>query len=188
MNILQPRTLASEPIVGWHNQGKPHSHAALEWLCYLNRISEENRIAHARNGGEQVITYGARKIYPDDLDELTRIAYEFNGCPKSHPNRNETHRKLGDRSVCDVYEATQERVNLLRQAGYRVVTMWECEWSLLKKEDENVRSFVDSLKLVTRLLPRDTFFGGRANAVKLHHVAAENEKIHYVDFTSLYHG
>ena len=191
MNCLQPRTLASEPIAGWYNQGKPHSHAALEWLFYLNRASEENRIAHARNGGERVITYGARKIYPDGLDELTRIAYEFNGCywhgcPKCHPNRDETHRKLGDRSMRDVYEATQERVNLLRLAGYRVVTMWECEWSLLKKEDENVRSFVDSLELVTRLLPRDAFFGGRTNAVKLHHVAAENEKIHYVDFTSLY--
>lgn len=69
--------------------------------------------------------------------------------------------------------------------------MWECEWSLLKREDENVRSFVDSLKLVTRLLPRDAFFGGRTNGVKVHqvkvhHVAAKNEKIHYVDFTLFY--
>ena len=104
MNCLQPRTLASELIVGWHNQGKPHSHAALEWLCYLNRASEENRIAHAHNGGERVITHGARKIYPDGLDKLTRIEYEFNGCYwhgclKCHPIRDETHRKLGDRSM-----------------------------------------------------------------------------------------
>ncbi|KAL0151605.1 hypothetical protein M9458_053088 [Cirrhinus mrigala] len=37
-----------------------------------------------------------------------------------------------------------------------------------------------------RLNPRDALFGGRTNAFKLYHKAAEGEVIRYVDFTSLY--
>ena len=33
---MPKKKLASEPISGWHAQGKPHSLAALEWLTYLN--------------------------------------------------------------------------------------------------------------------------------------------------------
>ena len=29
---MPERTLASEPVQGWHAQGKPHSPAALEWM------------------------------------------------------------------------------------------------------------------------------------------------------------
>ena len=36
------------------------------------------------------------------------------------------------------------------------------------------------------LKPRDAFFGGRTNAVKLYHHASGSEKIKYYDFTSLY--
>jgi len=32
------------------------------------------------------------------------------------------------------------------------------------------------------------FFRGRTNAVKLYHVVREGEKVHYLDFTSLYPG
>ena len=86
-------------------------------MCYLNRTGEE-RIAHARNSGEQVITHGARKIRPDGLDDNTRTAYEFNGCywhgcSTCYSNRRECHQKLGDRIMQDVYEATQERLNHL---------------------------------------------------------------------------
>ena len=45
-----------------------------------------------------------------------------------------------------------------------------------------------TLKLVDPLDPRDAFFGGRTNAVKLHHEVdqANGEKIKYIDVTSLY--
>ena len=31
---LIPNTIASEPLRGWHDKGKPHSKAALEWLYW----------------------------------------------------------------------------------------------------------------------------------------------------------
>jgi len=36
------------------------------------------------------------------------------------------------------------------------------------------------------LNPRDSFFGGRTNASKLHYKVKDKEEIKYVDFTSLY--
>ncbi len=190
-------TLGSEPVRGWHGKGKTHSHAAMEWLYYLNHelrsdnVTDTDRIAHARNHGEHTIRVGTRQIHVDGIDERANIVYEFNGCyyhgcPVCFPNRDKRHAKLDDRTMRDVYEDTQTRADLIRRAGYELVEMWECQWNRLKKENESIRSFVQSLDLVTRLEPREAFYGGRTNAVKLHHVTEDDEHIHYVDFTSLY--
>lgn len=110
------------------------------------------------------------QIYADGLDETNRITYEFNGCywhgcPKCHPNRHEPHHKLDNRSMEAVYKTTQKCVLLLQQAGYHVITMWECEWTRLKKEDETVQTIVQSLQITKPLEPRDDVFGGRTNAI-----------------------
>jgi len=39
---------------------------------------------------------------------------------------------------------------------------------------------------VGRLDPRESFYGGRVNAVKLYHQSGSDEQIHYCDYTSLY--
>ena len=49
-----------------------------------------------------------------------------------------------------------------------------------------MKTYVNNLDLTTRLKPKDSFFGGRTNALKLHHKVNENERIKYADFTSLY--
>ena len=49
-----------------------------------------------------------------------------------------------------------------------------------------MKAFVTSLDILTPLIPRDAFCGGRTNATRLHYVAGPGEKIKYVDFTSLY--
>ena len=49
-----------------------------------------------------------------------------------------------------------------------------------------MKAFIDTLKFDTPLEPHDCFFGGRTNAFCLHKEISEDEKIHYVDFTSLY--
>ena len=75
-----------------------------------------------------------------------------------------------------VYETTKKRILLLQQAGYHVITMWECEWTRLKKENETVQTIVQSLQITKPLEPRDAFFRGRTNAIKLHHAVSEDEK------------
>lgn len=86
----------------------------------------------------------------------------------------------------DFYEATRLKHDALFAEGYNAVVMWEWEWEGLKQEDDTVRQLVESFKLFSRLKPRDAFFGGRTNAIKLYHVVQDVEKIYYIDFTSLY--
>lgn len=45
---------------------------------------------------------------------------------------------------------------------------------------------MNSLELNTPLDPRDSLYGGRTNALKLYHKCTSNEKIKYIDYTSLY--
>ena len=95
---MQERTLAFQPIGGWHAQGKPHSLAALEWLTYLNRKPDVD-IRHALNGGEHVILRGDKTFYVDGYDERTHTVYEFNGCfwhgvPKCFPDHDKKRDKM----------------------------------------------------------------------------------------------
>ena len=187
---MPERNLASEPISGWYAQGKPHSLAALEWLTNLNRKPNVS-ISHARNGGEHVILQGAKTYYVDGYDANTHTVYEFNGCfwhgcPRCFPDRDKTRHKMCDQTMRDVYEATILKQDALFAEGYNVIAMWECEWERFKQENESVRQLVQSFELLTRFQPRDAFFGGRTNAIKLYHVVQDGETIYYLDFTSLY--
>ena len=132
----------------------------------------------------------------DPRDPVTQrpTVYEFNGClwhgclrcfPK---NRNRFPICHTDRTLQEVYEATLMKQEALRQRGCDVKIMWECDWDQDVKTNPELRQFLDTLELVEPLQPRNAFFGGRTNAVKLHHVADRRvgEKIKYIDVTSLY--
>ena len=75
----------------------------------------------------------------------------------------------------------------LEAAGWTVVSMWECQWKKeTKRVGSDVSTWLANWNPVTPLEPRDAFFGGRTNAVKLHHACGEGEQILYQDVTSLY--
>ena len=69
---MPTNTLASEPISAWHGQGKPYSHASMEWLTYLN-YTHEGRIRHARNGGEHVIRSEHNIFHVDGYDSSSLV-------------------------------------------------------------------------------------------------------------------
>lgn len=86
----------------------------------------------------------------------------------------------------DVREDTRQKIIQLNELGYRVCEMWECEWNRMKNSDAQIKQFVNKLEIVTPLDPREAFFGGRTNAIKLHHKIEGEEKIYYKDMTSLF--
>lgn len=79
----------------------------------------------------------------------------------------------------DVREETRNKINRLTDLGYRVYEMWECEWNQMKNNNPQVKQFVDKLDIVTPLNPREASFGGRTNAIKLHHRTEGDEQIYY---------
>ena len=80
---------------------------------------------------------------------------------------------------------TQQKKADLISMGYEYVCMWEHDFNMALKTNPALIAFAIELDVQTRLEPRDTFFGGRTNAVKLYHKVGPGEKIKYVDFTSL---
>ena len=70
--------------------------------------------------------------------------------------------------------------------GYKYVDVWEHQFHNMVGANPVMKEFVQSLDIESRLDPRESFFGGRCNAVKLYATMQGDEKIKYVDFTSLY--
>ena len=98
-----------------------------------------------------------------------------------HPHTGQTMKEL--------YQLTLARQRYLSETlGYKVVTMWECQFLRLIETDQAVRSFVDAVDVRERLDPRNGLFGGRTNACHLYRSVgdSDSERIGYADITSLY--
>ena len=201
---LLPRdTIAIEPPRGWHGATTNTSLVARQWLAYRNHrlrmqknipdLVFEDPIKTSTNGGEVRIRTPAESFLVDGYDADTNTVYEFHGClwhgcPTCYPKR-ETHSNVNlDRSFQEVFEATKIRENTIRLHGYNLITMWECQWKTISSTRQSAIDFVKTWKPIPPLNPRNAFFGGRTNAACLYHKAEEDddEKIFYVDVTSLY--
>lgn len=64
--------------------------------------------------------------------------------------------------------------------------MWEFEWQKKIQTEPRINKFIERLDIVTPLNPCEAFFGGRTNAIKLHHKVQDDEQINYNDMISLY--
>ena len=195
---VKKNTVAVEPPQGWKGAQTNQSFVARQWLAWKNHqldnanvttAATPDRIRHAFNGGEVRI---AGQLV-DGFDRSTNTVYEFNGCffhgcPRCYPNMRYTiSKKRNDRCLSECYNATKLKAKKIQDAGYQLITMWECDWKRECKTNQAIQTFLAQQTFVSPLNPRDAFFGGRTNAVKLHHVVdLPDEKIHYQDVTSLY--
>ena len=146
---MQPNTIASKPLHGWRcctNQ----SRVALEWLHWQeNRLLKYSdirhpssvgiRLQHVANQGEYLIPNSRYTV--DGYDAQTNTVYElhgcfWHGCPECYPNRSESHRRLEDRPMDEVYSCTQKKLQFQRDKSYNVIETSECEWSKMKKRRE----------------------------------------------------
>ena len=193
---LQPFTIASEPLRGWHGKSKPHSHAYMEWLYWINhqlrqqRQSAEDQLMHAHNQGEHTISvdrhHACRRLRPHRSNVYEFQGCFYHGCLTCFPHRDQLYRKHDNMSMRQIYQLTQDRNQLIRDAGYQLVEMWECQCHAQKKDNLAIQKFLCTQQLQPRLEPRDVFFGGRTNAIQLLRQTEEGEQIIYNDYTSLY--
>lgn len=79
-------------------------------------------------------------------------------------------------------QKTEQRTNQLRSLKYEVKEMWEHQFVKEKKDNDELKKFLETHETEDRLDPRDAFYGGRTNALQLHYEGTAK----YVDFTSLY--
>lgn len=69
---------------------------------------------------------------------------------------------------------TINREKELKELGYKLVIVWEHQFYFQLEKNAALQQFVSTLDLQDRLDPRDSFFGGRTNAIKLHYKASED--------------
>lgn len=132
------------------------------------------------------------KYYLDGYYEKgsDRIALEFNGCMhhghtcRYNPNHAHPLSKVAYGVLRQRFDDKVE--TLTKTYGLKVDIMWECEWKHAKQTDPTIIAFMSTYTHPERLKPRDSLFGGRTNAYRLNHKAKGDEKMRYVDFTSLY--
>ena len=102
--------------------------------------------------------------------------FTFSGCPECYKNR-ETVNPINQKTMEQLYKDTTRKVKCLKDQGFKVEQKWGCELAKERKEDEEMKQFFKEHEIVDPLQPRDAFYGGRTNAVKLFHQCQGNEKI-----------
>ena len=184
--------------------GQNHSKVSIECLKYYeyflqNTLSNDIHIQHALTSvGEKRIVLPSGKIrYVDGY-------YEYNGqcnivqfhgcfyhsCPHCYSSQrlSQKHPFYGI-SLHDNYIRTVNMDNDLRNAGYNVIIIWECDFTKFVAVNPYVDKFISNLEITSRICPRDALYGGRCEAFKLYSRAdllPENSFIDYYDFVSLY--
>ncbi|KAL3976503.1 olfactory receptor [Sarotherodon galilaeus] len=187
-NFLPKNTLAIPSPDNYGRTSKAYSHASIRWLEWVAR-SQKIPIQHALTTG------GEKKIGPYYVDGYALINGEkwvweflgcfYHGCPKCY--RPEEICPLTCAPYGNLHASTEARLRELRNV-YRVrtLTLWEHEWSEMKKSNEEVKKFLRSYEALEPLSPRSGLYGGRTSALRLRYSASPGENVYYVDVTSLY--
>ena len=167
---------------------KSHSRAATLWLEYTMQ-STGSIIRHANRGGEYRIP--ELGIFVDGYCHSTGVVYEFHGCfyhacPRCYPDQSLVNPKNQNKTMEEIYKATLERTAVLRDNGYVVEEMWECDFLSMLKVDLDLQKFNENYEFIGSLDVQDAYYGARVNATVLYYETKEDEKVLYYDYTSLY--
>jgi hypothetical protein len=193
-NFMEPNSIplvSDEPLL--RDKVSAKSIIAIEYQAYLSQTPFQ----HGRNTGEVKLFLKDQYKKVDGYHEPSKTVVEFHGCywhgcPNCFPNRTKTN-SHNKKTFEELYKNTQKHDQAIRDAGYNLQTIWECQFDRIFKNDPQfinwynhpkVKPIFD--KLIGGLSPRKAFFGGRTDSLRLHHKINSNEKIGYFDFTSLY--
>ena len=193
-NFLKPKSIGLVPPGGYYRSDK-YSQKSIEWLLLCERECGRE-IIHSGRAREFRLPEGFKVdgYLPSDINTVGSkpIIYEFQGCffhacPTCFATQRDKPSVFG-RTPFEVYENTQRKNSRMRDSGYEVREMWECEFDRLKSTDPEIKEFLNKHPVLTKITldPREAFFGGRTeNTVTLYDVKA-GEKIQYTDICSLY--
>ena len=130
-------------------------------------------IMHARNGSEFRLPELSRYSV-DGYCAETKTVYEFLGC-FWHGCKFQTmrdHKTFDKDTLAERYEKTMARIEQIAAAGYSVKTMWECRFDEEKIVERKTELLTHPIVRHSPLHIRDALYGGRTEALRLHHMIA----------------
>ncbi|KAK6167069.1 hypothetical protein SNE40_021176 [Patella caerulea] len=185
--FLPPFTIAVEPQ-GQYTIHRRYSNAGIRYMQYLE-YTENRHIQHARNGGEKIVFNMSVDGWYIDNDDNVEVCAEFLGCVFHGclciKNRDQKS-PYNNKTMGELYEEHVARMRRLAGSNRRIRCIWECEFRRLTETPAYLDFAQHVPPLVQPLQVRDAFYGGRTNLLKFYHKARKNERIRYLDFTSLY--
>lgn len=185
---LKDKSISILPQNGYRNSGN-QSKEAIMWMLY----EEKKRGISIIHGLKQrEIRIGSYLV--DGLSESTGQIFEYLGCywhgcekcqlvNRDKPLCGNTEDTLNSR-----LERTVVRACFLREKGFDLVEMKECDFLKILEKNKNLKKELENDPLLRQspLNPRDGFYGGRTGNTKVYYKCKENEKIKYIDVCSLY--
>ena len=150
-------------------------------LMYMNKHGE----------GEKRIRIKSVNAKVDGFDPVTKTIVQVHGCFwHGHDKCYQAHtiNQVKGVSMGTLFDQSQTQLRRYQEAGFDVQVVWECEIrQMMKNNTGGIRDWMEKENesdfLHEPLNPRDAFFGGRTEAVRLY---VKDEELHYYDFTSLY--
>ena len=126
---------------------KNYSNECIEWLQSISN-KENIHIQHALNGGEKRIKINDIKYFKvDGYCGENNTIYEYFGCVyhadtpenclhkrKYYPDEPNPINKR--RLNKEIYADTMERIKILENLGFNVITIWECRYKAQKKNNQ----------------------------------------------------
>lgn len=174
---------------GGYRMGDRQSRIAIKWMLWVEH-DQGVQIQHAGNAREKRL---ANNILVDGYCENTNTVYNFHGCyfhgcARCFPDQTAELSACKNESMFLRREKTTACAAKIRSLGHNLIEMWECDFRQFLASNPQAAEFVNNntIQKNVPLNPRDAFFGGRTNAIKLFHEAAEDEEIKYLDVCSLY--
>jgi G:T-mismatch repair DNA endonuclease (very short patch repair protein) len=119
---------------------------AWEWLELISSDSGK-KIEHKYNSGEYKV--GRHGLPVDGFCRETNTVYQFHGCLfHGHAcslTSSSTHNPINGTSFEELRRDTKEKETYIRRLGYKLVTIYECEWNVKKESNDNLKRFVKSI-------------------------------------------
>ena len=190
-SVLKENQIGITPIKGYLNN-RSKSFKANIWLDW-----------HQQKFNREILReYKIGPYYADGYNKEKNIVYEFFGCYfhgcDKHPcnmnrDRNEIIPKLNNKSLNRVRSETKVRIEYFEAKGFKLEYIWEHQFDKLNNERYDYfkytkprSQYYNSIKKYGNIGIRDSFFGGRTNNLYFSYTCEMNEKIRYLDVTSLY--
>jgi hypothetical protein len=180
-NFMDENTIGIIPENGYNCKIK----TSVKCQVWLKHLMEKNNIhiEHANNGGEK--QFG--KHFVDGYHADTNTILEFDGCYWHGCEdcfTGHTFNNTKKQTMFCLRQSTAKRIDELKQLNptATIIQMKECTFDKLAKEDPELRAFIERNPIKPKLLPRDSLFGGRTEAIKLYYSCQGNFLYNYLLF------
>ncbi|XP_038054119.1 uncharacterized protein LOC119726483 [Patiria miniata] len=116
----------------------------MDWVAYTDGVY----IQHKLNAKEKQV--GDRQIPVDGFCKQNNTVYQFQGCfwhgHRCHLNKSEFNH-VRKTSMDELRQQTEQTSAYIRQHGFQLKEMWECEWRQILSTEPGAKQFVESHRL-----------------------------------------